>query len=145
MGTNQELVQGRHEIFRRGQFVDWSAQRHGRPKDGYLYIGMGDGGSGGDPFGNGQNPAALLGKLLRIDPAAYPNIVPADNPYVGLAGDRGEIWASGFRNPFTGRMLPGTSQLFVNDVGSGLYEEVNQIVKGGNFGWPTYNSHADYR
>jgi glucose/arabinose dehydrogenase len=101
--------------------------------DGMLYVSIGDTTDTTMP----QDLSKLQGKILRINPAAYPNIVPADNPYVGLAGDRGEIWASGFRNPFTGKMLPGTSQLYVNDVGSGSYEEVNQITKGGNFGWPT--------
>jgi glucose/arabinose dehydrogenase len=101
--------------------------------DGMLYVGIGDTGNSS----LSQDLTKLQGKILRINPAAYPNLVPSDNPFVGLVGNRGEIWASGFRNPFTGRMLPGTSQLFVNDVGSDLYEEVNKAVKGGNFGWPS--------
>src|SRR5262249_16097402 len=59
-----------------------------------------------------------------------------DNPFVGVGNDRGEIWASGFRNPFTGRMQPGTSNLFVNDVGADSWEEVDKVARGGNFGWP---------
>jgi glucose/arabinose dehydrogenase len=100
--------------------------------DGMLYVGIGDTIDTSLP----QDLTKLQGKILRINPAAYPNIIPSDNPFVGVAGDRGEIWSSGFRNPFTGRMLPGTSRLFVNDVGSNLWEEVDQAAKGGNFGWP---------
>jgi len=74
--------------------------------DGMLYVGIGDTEDESLP----QDLTKLQGKILRINPAAYPNIIPSDNPFVGVSGDRGEIWASGFRNPFTGRMLPGTSQ-----------------------------------
>jgi glucose/arabinose dehydrogenase len=100
--------------------------------DGMLYVGIGDTEDTTLP----QDLTKLQGKILRINPAAYPNIIPSDNPFVGVPGDRPEIWASGFRNPFTGAMLPGTSQLFVNDVGSDYWEEVDKVAKGGNFGWP---------
>jgi glucose/arabinose dehydrogenase len=101
--------------------------------DGMLYVGIGDTLNAQ----LSQDLSKLQGKILRINPAAYPNLVPADNPYVNTAGARGEIWALGFRNPFTGAMKPGTSQLYVNDVGGTLWEEVDLVTKGGNFGWPT--------
>jgi hypothetical protein len=108
--------------------------------DGFLYVGMGDGGGGGDPNDNGQNRNSLLGKLLRIDvggDGAY--AVPADNPFVGVAGTRPEIWALGLRNPWRFSFDRATGDLFVGDVGQNLYEEVDFVpsaVGGGqNFGW----------
>jgi glucose/arabinose dehydrogenase len=105
--------------------------------DGMLYIGMGDGGSGGDPQGNGQNPAALLGKILRIDvngsEAGY--TVPKDNPFVGRPNWRPEIWALGLRNPWRFTFDRETGDCYTGDIGQNLYEEIDLIVKGGNYGW----------
>lgn len=98
-----------------------------------LYVGIGDGGA--NPT-NSQSLATLSGKLLRIDPSAYPNLIPADNPFVGTPGARGEIWLLGLRNPFTFAMQSGSSTIFVNDVGQNTWEEVNRAVAGGNYGWP---------
>ena len=85
-----------------------------------------------------QDLTKLTGKILRLNVSNYPNsIIPADNPYVGMAGARGEIWARGFRNPFSGDMKPGTSTLYVNDVGEATWEEINVLAKGANYGWPT--------
>jgi glucose/arabinose dehydrogenase len=112
------------------------------PHDGYLYIGMGDGGSGGDPFGNAQNPASWLGKLLRIDvetgnPLTY--TIPATNPFTQTAGYRGEIWALGLRNPWRFAFDPLTGDLYIGDVGQNQYEEVDvqpAASSGGqNYGW----------
>jgi glucose/arabinose dehydrogenase len=110
--------------------------------DGYLYIGLGDGGGANDtglghsPMGNGQDTSVLLGKILRIDvDGKQPYGVPADNPFVGKGG-REEIFAYGFRNPW--RMsfdTAGDHQLFVGDVGQNLWEEVDIVVNGGNYGW----------
>lgn len=100
--------------------------------DGMLYFGIGDTTNTSLP----QDLSKIQGKVLRLNPAAWPNIIPTDNPYVNISGARGEIWALGFRNPFTGDMLPGTSRLFVNDVGGGLFEEVNEVARGANYGWP---------
>ena len=103
--------------------------------DGYLYIGMGDGGSGGDPQGNGQNKNALLGKLLRIDvDRDSPYGVPAGNPFVGVSG-ADEIWALGLRNPWRFSFDRANGRLFAADVGQNLYEEVDIINRAGNYGW----------
>ena len=105
--------------------------------DGFLYIGTGDGGSGGDPFGNGQKLSTLLAKMLRIDiNSGSPYGIPADNPFVGVNGAKGEIWAYGFRNPWRFAFDDKLSKrLFVGDVGQDNWEEVDIVTKGGNFGW----------
>ena len=104
--------------------------------DGMLYIGTGDGGSGGDPLNNGQRRDTLLGKLLRVDvDAGTPYRVPPDNPFVGRAAVRGEIWASGLRNPWRFSFDRATGRLFLADVGQNAWEEVDVIRKGGNYGW----------
>ena len=111
--------------------------------DGYLYIGTGDGGSGGDPLKNGQNPAVLLGKLLRIDVESAVNpsnySIPANNPYVGTPGYRGEIWALGLRNPWRFSFDRQTGDLYLGDVGQNLWEEVDfqpaNSAGGENYGW----------
>jgi glucose/arabinose dehydrogenase len=115
--------------------------------DGYLYIGMGDGGSGNDPDHRAQNPMELLGKMLRIDvsvaeadPQGYD--VPADNPFVGVAGYLPEIWSFGLRNPwrwsFDDPAHGGTGALIIGDVGQSAREEIDYEPagrKGRNYGW----------
>ncbi|HEX8904576.1 MAG TPA: PQQ-dependent sugar dehydrogenase [Longimicrobiaceae bacterium] len=107
--------------------------------DGKLYVGLGDGGGGGDPQTNGQNPAALLGKILRLDvDAGQPYAIPSDNPFVGQTAKRGEIWIWGVRNPWRFSFDPTSGLLYVADVGQGEWEEVNVVpaTQGGlNFGW----------
>ena len=96
--------------------------------DGYLYIGMGDGGSGGDPQGNGQNRATLLGDLLRIDVNnGDPYAIPITNPFVGQAGVRGEIWAWGLRNPWRFAFDRSAVLLYIADVGQNQWEEINVV------------------
>lgn len=107
--------------------------------DGYLYLGLGDGGSARDPQGNGQNLNTLLGSILRIDvsggKAGYS--VPADNPFVGQGSARGEIWAYGFRNPWRFSFDSATGDLWAGDVGQNTREEVDFVIEGGNYGWNT--------
>ena len=109
--------------------------------DGYLYVGMGDGGSGGDPQKNGQNLNALLGKILRIDVENSPGtiVIPPSNPFVNTAGARPEIWALGMRNPWRFSFDRATGDLWIADVGQETYEEINfqpAASRGGeNYGW----------
>lgn len=104
--------------------------------DGLLHIGLGDGGSGGDPLGHGQNTDSLLGSVLRIDvdgPAPYG--IPADNPFVGGAGGRPEIYAWGVRNPWRWSFDQSTGTLWAGDVGQQSWEEIDIVERGGNYGW----------
>jgi glucose/arabinose dehydrogenase len=132
--------------------------------DGFLYVGLGDGGSGGDPFNNGQTTSTLLGKLLRInvEPSASPPAsvsgpfnylfpviskaasglgytIPITNPYAQTAGYRGEIWALGLRNPWRFTFDRQTNDLYIADVGQNTYEEIDfqpaASLGGENYGW----------
>jgi glucose/arabinose dehydrogenase len=111
-------------------------------KDGFLYIGLGDGGSSGDPLGNGQNTNTLLGKILRIDvDSAHSSglnyAIPPSNPFVGHGG-RGEIWLYGLRNPFRFSFDSVTGDLWIGDVGQDNFEEVDHLTSaqsGANLGW----------
>ena len=137
--------------------------------DNMLYIGMGDGGSAGDTsgseghgghglYGNAQNPSNLLGAILRIDPepdavAGTPYTIPPDNPFketprlygdTGLVYFREEIWAYGLRNPWRFSFDPATAQLWCADVGQNMWEEINIIEKGGNYGWRVIEGYHNY-
>lgn len=121
--------------------------------DGMLYVGTGDGGSGGDPGNRAQNPRELLGKLLRLDVDAAgsaPYAIPPDNPYAGEGGGRGrpEIWALGLRNPWRCAFDPPTGLLYIADVGQNQWEEVHvePAAKAGiNYGWNLMEGRHPYR
>jgi len=128
------------------------------PHDGYLYIGTGDGGSGGDPCGSGQRTDSLLGKLLRIDvdrrDGGLQYAIPADNPFVDDGSIRPEIWALGLRNPWRFDFDTESGDLYIGDVGQGSREEIDHLPGGSpggaNFQWRrregdrTYDSRTSY-
>ena len=113
--------------------------------DGFLYVGLGDGGSGGDPQGHGQNLSTLLGSMLRIDVSgggAY--TVPADNPFTADASAPPEAWAYGLRNPWRFSFDRETGELWAGDVGQSAWEEINILRAGGNYGWATMEGFECY-
>jgi glucose/arabinose dehydrogenase len=121
--------------------------------DGFLYIGLGDGGSAGDPKRNGLNLGTWLGKLLRIDPRAngdQPYTVPTDNPFVGQDGAKPEIWSYGLRNPWRFSFDRATKDLWIGDVGQGNVEEVDRSTvaegagRGTNYGWSAFEGRTRY-
>jgi glucose/arabinose dehydrogenase len=125
--------------------------------DGYLYIGLGDGGSGGDPFGNAQNPDVLLGKILRIDVDGEPDgrrayALPPDNPFGPDGAEPGagqpEIWALGLRNPWRFSFDPEGGDLYIGDVGQNAYEEIDRQPGdsdgGENYGWDVMEGRHCY-
>jgi glucose/arabinose dehydrogenase len=119
--------------------------------DGYLYVGLGDGGSAGDPNGNGQSLSVLLGKMLRIDPRPSgdePYGIPADNPFVDRPGVRAEIWAYGLRNPWRYSFDRATGDLWIGDVGQSAWEEVDFQPAGSsggeNYGWNRLEGTHEY-
>ena len=109
--------------------------------DGYLYLGLGDGGSQGDPYGNAQNLGSVLGKILRfdVDAEGVPYAVPPSNPFVSTNGAVPEIWAYGLRNPWRFSFDRATGDLWIGDVGGSAWEEVNfqpaDWTGGANYGW----------
>jgi glucose/arabinose dehydrogenase len=119
--------------------------------DGYLYISFGDGGSQGDPNGNGQNTNVLLGKILRINVATLPYTIPSTNPFFGSTTQRPEIWAYGLRNPWRPGFDRQTGDLWIADVGQDTWEEINFQPRpvdppypARDYGWHCYEANAAY-
>ncbi|MDY0339776.1 MAG: PQQ-dependent sugar dehydrogenase [Coriobacteriia bacterium] len=121
--------------------------------DGYLYLGLGDGGSGGDPYGSGQNEESLLGAILRLDviggandPAGY--VVPDDSPFVEQVGTKPELWAIGLRNPWRFSFDRATGDLWIGDVGQSAWEEIDfqaaDSPGGENYGWNLFEASHPY-
>ncbi len=117
--------------------------------DGLLYLGLGDGGAANDPHGHGQNTETLLGSIIRIDireiSAATPYRIPTDNPFLGRAGFRPEIWAFGLRNPWRMAFDRETGVLWVGDVGQDRFEEIAIIQRGENHGWSVFEGDDCFR
>jgi glucose/arabinose dehydrogenase len=119
--------------------------------DGYLYIGSGDGGSGGDPENRAQNTTTLLGKILRIDvdqtSGGLNYAIPNDNPFAGSTTDAQEIWAYGIRNPWKFSFDSANGDLWIADVGQNAFEEINRVSStesGLNYGWRCYEGNQTY-
>lgn len=118
--------------------------------DGYLYIGVGDGGSEDDPLNNGQNTTNLFGKILRIDveSGAWPYAIPAGNPYVSSSGYAPETWAYGLRNPWRFSFDDQTGDLYIGDVGQSSYEEIDfqpaGSAGGQNYGWRIMEGYSNF-
>jgi glucose/arabinose dehydrogenase len=118
--------------------------------DGFLYIGLGDGGSQGDPYGNGQSTSTLLGKILRIDvDNGDPYAIPADNPFANNNNGSKEIWAYGLRNPWRFSFDRSTNDLWIGDVGQAQWEEIDFVPAGTpgglNFGWNKMEGMHPYK
>jgi uncharacterized repeat protein (TIGR03806 family) len=137
-GTSLDV--GPDELLKVGQpFTNHDGGHIAFGPDGFLYFGLGDGGSGNDPCNSGQNLGSLLGKVLRLDinaPAGTYKI-PADNPFAGNATAKKEIWSYGHRNPWRWSFDQASGELWLGEVGQDTWEEVDRVVKGGNYGWNT--------
>jgi glucose/arabinose dehydrogenase len=121
----------------------------GDPDYGMLYVGVADGGSGGDPMNMAQDLSYIFGKILRIDPLGSNSAngeygIPADNPFVGRAGALGEIWAYGCRNPQKFAWDPANGRLFMADIGQNTVEKLTIVPRGANLGWNVWEGSFRY-
>ncbi len=153
VADGRAVVSSRRQILTADQpFENHNAGHLEFGPDGYLYVPLGDGGSGGDPLGNGQNLGSLFGKMLRIDPTPSgnaPYTIPSDNPFVGVAGARPEIWSYGLRNPWKFSFDRATGDMWIADVGQLLWEEIDlqpaSSAGGENYGWNKMEGTHKYR
>ncbi|WP_420847081.1 PQQ-dependent sugar dehydrogenase [Nonomuraea basaltis] len=142
---------GRRDVLTQDQpFANHNGGQLAFGPDGHLYIALGDGGSAGDPQGNGQDLGTLLGKILRVDPrGGRPYKVPDDNPFVGKEGAKPEIWAYGLRNPWRFTFDRDTGDLWIGDVGQNAWEEVDYQPAGSeggeNYGWNLREGDEPFR
>jgi glucose/arabinose dehydrogenase len=150
-GGNADLGSRRDVLFVAQPFSNHNGGELVFGPDGFLYIGLGDGGSGGDPQGNGQSLSTLLGKILRISPRPSGNdayAIPPDNPFVGSGDARPEIWAYGLRNPWRFSFDRTTGDLWIGDVGQSAWEEIDlqpdDAQGGGNYGWNVMEGNHAY-
>lgn len=151
LGDGLDLDSRRDVLFVQQPFSNHNGGNLAFGPDGYLYVGLGDGGSGGDPNGNGQSLETLLGKMLRISPRPSdgdPYGIPSDNPFVGQDGARAEIWAYGLRNPWRYSFDRQTGDLWIGDVGQSEWEEIDVEPAGStggfNFGWNLFEGTLPY-
>jgi len=151
LGDGLDLGSRRDVLFVQQPFSNHNGGNLVFGPDGYLYIGLGDGGSGGDPDGNGQSLSTLLGKMLRISPRPSdgdPYGIPPDNPFVDQDGARAEIWAYGLRNPWRYSFDRQTGDLWIGDVGQSEREEIDVEPAGSagglNFGWNLFEGTLPY-
>jgi len=132
------------EMFRQAQpFANHNGGHMAFGPDGYLYVSVGDGGSAGDPLGNGQNANTLLGTLLRMDVSGDSLSIPADNPFMGNPDVADLIWAYGLRNVWRFSFDTATGEMFMGDVGQNRWEEINvqpEGVGGQNYGWSVFEA-----
>jgi glucose/arabinose dehydrogenase len=150
--TNPDSADKNSELILIAQDQPFDNHKGGRTtfgSDGYLYLGLGDGGFGGDPNNNAQNKSVLLGKILRIDVNTTQESlnygIPPSNPFIGnTQGWREEIYAYGLRNPWRFSFDPATGWLWCGDVGQSAWEEIDIIQKGQNYGWRCYEGLYPY-
>jgi glucose/arabinose dehydrogenase len=142
-------TESRRSVFDQDQpFANHNGGHVATGPDGFLYIGLGDGGAAGDPERSSLDPSTVLGKLLRIDPSRpstdLPYSVPEDNPFVGVDGARAEIWSLGLRNPWRFSFDRTTGDLWIGDVGQNVWEEIDRSTvaegagRGVDFGWSAF-------
>jgi glucose/arabinose dehydrogenase len=143
-GSGREVIRIEHS-----RFPNHNGGQLQFGRDGMLYLGTGDGGGGGDPLRTGQDRDSLLGKLLRIDPRPGGGYdIPADNPFRGQSGMRGEVWAYGLRNPYRFSFDRKGGALTVGDVGQNEWDEIDRpsgTGRGANFGWSVYEANSRFR